>query len=124
MQKTYGVAMKVKKYYYLHLLGESDLKPIYEHYIQEKPEKEIIAEDMFAQTVIDLIEEKVSLSEFLGYNIEESSFAMHEEIKSGICYNISLLEAAFTENETHQISLFEIDRPYLYRVIKNIDKLP
>ena len=121
---NYNVASKIKKYYYLHLLGETDLKPLYEHYVLGKPKESIVHDDAFSNLLFDLVEKKITLSEVLGYEMEENSFTMHEEIKSGICYNISLLDAAFVEEKTHRLSPFELERPYLYRLVKNIDKLP
>lgn len=118
------VANKIKRYYYLHLFGETDLKPLYEHYVLGRPKEEIFTEDQLSYVMFDLVEDKVDLSTVLGYELKENSFALHEEIKSGICYNVSLLDAAYIEEQTHQISPFELETPYLYRLVKNINKLP
>lgn len=125
MKRFFSIANKIQKYYWLSLLGENDLEFLYKHYVLNEPKELVIAEDPYAKEIFDLVTGEISLSDVLGYDIGENDLiAMHEEIKSGICYTISMLAAAYSEEETGAVSVLAIERPMLYNLAKNLNKLP
>lgn len=121
MNELLNAVNKIKKYYYLPLLTNTQLETIDRFFIKGEPEESF---DDVESIVIDLIHGKFNPIEFFYEEDERDNIRIHEDIKDGICYIIGLLGAVEEYNNTGELPFYAANDLQLYKVVSNLNKLP